>query len=142
MRYLQSRIVCPTVMAAGLCMLGSACIAGRESVSPVTSPVPETTVEVEYVRVEGQSCLQPKVKGGVPTDHDLVAAQKRWLARNYPGYRLSQQTHVLTLAPEYRRPEDRDAPSTESDCFAFQTIDGQPISECFALTVPKTDSSK
>jgi hypothetical protein len=123
-------------------MLGPACVTGCENASPVTSPTPDVVVQVEYVRVDGQPCLQPQVIRGIPTDHDLVAAQKRWLTQTYPGYRLARQTHVLTLAPQYRRPEDRDAPSTESDTLEFETRDGKPISECFALTVANTDASK
>ena len=142
MRHLHSRVLYLKMMATGLCMVGPACAAGPEKASPITSPTPEVVVQVEYVRVDGQPCLQPKVISGVPTDHDLVAAEKRWLAKNYPGYRLSHQTYFLTLAPEYRRPEDRDAPSSPSDSLAFQTADGKPITECFALAVPKIEESK
>ena len=45
----------------------------------ITAQVAETPVELEYVRLDGQSCLQPKVISGVPDDSDFIAAEKRWL---------------------------------------------------------------
>lgn len=109
---------------------------------PGESPDPAATV-VEYVKPAGQGCLQPKVTAGSPTDADLVDAQHRWLAQHYPGYRLLRQSHVLTLAPEFRpegsNPDNR---ATESDSIEFQTSDGKPISECFSLALPPTGVSK
>jgi len=101
--------------------------------SPASLPSPPV-VQVEYLRVEGKPCLQPHVTSGVPTDADLVAAQKRWLNRNYPDYRLIQQTHLLTLAPGVLKQAEEKG-STERDSLDLQTADGKRITECFSLVV-------
>ena len=132
---------CPSLMVMGLAMFATACTSGAEKSSLISSPAPAAIIQVEYVRVEGQACLQPQVISGVPAEHDFVVAEYRWLAKHHPGYRVKNQAHLLGLAPEYRQPEDRDASNGPSDQLEFQTSDGKLISECFELTVTKVDKN-
>jgi hypothetical protein len=97
---------------------------------------------VEYRKVKNEACLQPYGISANPTDSDLVAAQKRWLAKNYPGYHLVRQQHILTLAPEYRAPGHENDPQSEHDSLEFETADGKPIDVCFGLTVRKVRPKK
>jgi hypothetical protein len=99
---------------------------------------------VEYVTVEGQLCLQPKLIKGRPEVADLVAAQKRWLTTNYPGYRLVRNQHLLTLAPELWPPSHENDPPTIQDSIEIQTADGKTISVCFSLelSAPATLGAK
>jgi hypothetical protein len=104
-------------------------------------PASEKAAMVEYIRVDGQACLQPKVIAGNPEDADLVRAQHQWLAKTYPGYRLVRQSHVLTLAPEFRPPgHENDQAPGEHDSIEFESADGKPITECFSLKVPQSEA--
>ena len=122
-----------SALAAGTAAKGSA----TESRSDVVVPVPV----VEYVKVDGKPCLQPKILSGSPGDTDLVAAQKRWLAKNFPGYRLVRQQHILTLAPEFRPAGQEKDPPTDYDWMEFETAGGKPIPVCFSRTLSTPTSA-
>ena len=105
-------------------------------------PVKASGVVVEYVRVKGEPCLQPKVIAGDPEEADLVRAQRQWLGATHPGYRLVRQSHVLTLAPEFRPAgHEHDEGPGENDSIEFVSADGKPISECFILRVPQSGAA-
>ena len=106
--------------------------ADKTAQNPTDSPA---SAVVQYVKVEGQRCLYPKVVAGVPEDIDFVQAQYRWLRETYPGYRLVQQSHVLALAPEFR-PENQksDDEPADWDSLELTLANGETVSVCFALT--------
>lgn len=67
----------PTVLLASL-----PAIAGETA-----NTVPERP-KVEYVRVKGEDCLQPIVRGTDATSKDYYRAADRWLEVEYPGRRV------------------------------------------------------
>ena len=139
MKYIWLMLLFVGAMAAG-CARRVDAFEVRPNEAVVAMPANGSSAVGEYIRVDGQPCLQPKVIAGNPEYADLVRAQHQWLAKTYPGYRLVRQSHVLTLAPEYRPPgHESDKGSGEHDSIEFQSADGKQISECFALKLPQSE---
>ena len=107
-----------------------ACAAAADAAS-LARPV------VEYAKVEGQQCLQARVMTGLPEDVDLVAGQKRWLAKNYPGYRLVRQLHLLTPpAPGSLAVGHETVRPAGEDVIELTRADGESDTVCFSLVLP------
>jgi hypothetical protein len=58
--------------------------------------VPERP-KVEYMRVEGEDCLQPIVRGTDATSKDYSRAAHHWLEVEYPGRRVPFWQTILRL---------------------------------------------
>ena len=55
--------------------------------------------KVEYVRVEGKTCLQPIVRDKDAGLRDYRDAQLRWLDATYPGLPAPEWQNLLMLPP-------------------------------------------
>ncbi len=67
------------------------------SVMAVSTASPTDLPPVEFVKVEGQRCLQPIVHAPHVTSEDYGNAESRWLGEAYPGMSASRWESTLRL---------------------------------------------
>jgi hypothetical protein len=106
----------------------------RDLVAVTGAPSPQSEpVELEYARVEGKRCLEPAILRGTPGGHDYIEAEKRWLAKNHPGYSLVRQLYFLGSESKPGPAEKGGTLEQNIDSFRFVTADGRNEVVCFTL---------
>ena len=106
--------------------------AGVETLSLTVEERPK----VEFVKVEGQECLKPVVNAEVVEFADYRAAEKRWLAREYPGLAVSRWETKLLLPPE----QDSAEQTVQRETAYVATPSGS-VAVCFEINFTRIRSS-
>jgi hypothetical protein len=99
---------------------------------------PEVAAEppqVEFVHVEGGTCLQAIVTMSRPELADFRAAELRWLAKNYPGSTASRWETVLVLVLGPRDEDEPESVTVQRETAHAETLDGSTVSACFDVNL-------
>lgn len=106
-------------------------------IDTMRSPVRERP-RVEFVEVEDQECLKPVLNSDSAQIVDYRAAERRWLAKKYPGMAFPRWETVIMLASQ---PDaDSRAKTFKRETAYGYRSDGVSVTVCFDIDL--TDRSR
>jgi hypothetical protein len=107
--------------------------AGLSAAAAPVAKHPPAQPKVEFVKVDGWPCLQPRMEETVTTLGEFRAAELRWLANNYPGASTPRWQTEIVLGP-VSNPFDKPEPVTiRCETAEVQPTEGANVSICFDI---------
>jgi hypothetical protein len=96
----------------------------------MASAKPTASPKVEYTKVSGLRCLQPRLLVADVGLDDFRQAEQRWLWQHYPGRPWQR---VLVLPSGAQGVTEKPDATLQTETAIIQADDGSGISVCFAI---------
>jgi hypothetical protein len=119
-------------------LLASVLACGVAASLVMASAKPAASPKVEYTKVSGVRCLQPRLLLAHVLMDDFRQAEERWLSQHYPGRPWQR---VLVLPSEPQGVAEKSHATLETETAIVQADDGSVISVCFAIGLTSAQRS-